>query len=181
MWFLYARCAISAETSSNYKQHRRTPSTSSSLAFSTRDDDDSMVIKSIQTWDCACLHFTQKKNKQKYGRRHQMKFFVVKLLFDKSHSHLPKCCLINHPHCQFKTHYSFELQFLFTSDSSVSEIVCLCVSVCIATHRDFTWFRLSHLSTFSSLRVQHVPTLNFLPAWRGGRYSKHIYRLHVGP
>ncbi|KAF4092285.1 hypothetical protein AMELA_G00019170 [Ameiurus melas] len=31
-----------AETSGNYKQHRRTPSTSSTLTFSARDDDDGM-------------------------------------------------------------------------------------------------------------------------------------------
>lgn len=34
---------FSAEGSSTYKQHRRTPSTSSTLTYSPRDDDDGMV------------------------------------------------------------------------------------------------------------------------------------------
>lgn len=33
----------SVEASSNYKTHRRTPSSSSTLTYSPRDDDDGMV------------------------------------------------------------------------------------------------------------------------------------------
>lgn len=45
-------CDISAETSSNYKQHRRTPSTSSTLTFSARDDDDGMVTEAAKQFVC---------------------------------------------------------------------------------------------------------------------------------
>lgn len=39
------RACFAAETSNNYKQHRRTPSSSSTLTYSPRDDDDM-----VTTW-----------------------------------------------------------------------------------------------------------------------------------
>lgn len=50
---------FSAEGSSTYKQHRRTPSTSSTLTYSTRDDDDGMVkLHNVPTYlDVICYHY----------------------------------------------------------------------------------------------------------------------------
>ncbi|KAK5914749.1 hypothetical protein CgunFtcFv8_009163 [Champsocephalus gunnari] len=38
----FSAVAAGAEASSNYKQHRRTPSSSSTLTYSPRDEDDGM-------------------------------------------------------------------------------------------------------------------------------------------
>lgn len=81
---------------------------------------------------------------------------------DESYSHQLKLCITSWKHI---THFSSVI--LKWLDMYV------CVSVCVATHRYITRFGLGHLRPFSSLGVQHVPALNFLPAWRRGGYGEH--------